>query len=81
MDPELIEITEIDKMGRSAFERATQYAKDREVFGRPIGLSQSVQHPLAETGVELEVAYMLIMSSASRYDNGRDCGAKASGSK
>ncbi|RLA38891.1 MAG: acyl-CoA dehydrogenase, partial [Gammaproteobacteria bacterium] len=68
-------------MGRSALERATQYAKDREVFGRPIGMNQSVQHPLAENWVELEAAYLLIMSAASRYDSGLDCGAQANGSK
>ncbi len=68
-------------MGRSALERATQYAKDREVFGRPIGMNQSVQHPLAENWVELEAAYLLIMSAASRYDAGLDCGAQANGAK
>jgi len=68
-------------MGRSALQRATQYAKDREVFGRPIGMNQSVQHPLAENWVELEAAYLLIMSAASRYDNGLDCGAQANGAK
>ena len=38
-------------MGRSALRRATQYAKDRSVFGRPIGMNQSVQHPLAENSI------------------------------
>jgi len=68
-------------MGRSALARATQYAKDREVFGRPIGMNQSVQHPLAENWVELEAAYLSIMHAASRYDQGLDCGAHANGAK
>ena len=68
-------------MGRSALARATQYAKDREVFGRPIGMNQSVQHPLAENWVELEAAYLSIMHAASLYDNGKECGAQANGAK
>ena len=68
-------------MGRSALARATQYAKDREVFGRPIGMNQSVQHPLAENWIELEAAYLSIMQAASRYDKGLDCGAHANGAK
>ncbi len=68
-------------MGRSALSRATQYAKDREVFGRPIGMNQSVQHPLAENWIELEAAYLKIMYAAWLYDNGKECGAYANGSK
>ncbi|HCZ49316.1 MAG TPA: acyl-CoA dehydrogenase [Gammaproteobacteria bacterium] len=68
-------------MGRSALERAAQYAKDREVFGRPIGMNQSVQHPLAENWIELEDAWLSLMRAAWLYDNGKPCGAEANGAK
>lgn len=68
-------------MGRSALERATQYAKDRVVFGRPIGMNQSVQHPLAENWIELEAAYLSLAQAAWLYDNGMPCGAQANGAK
>ncbi|HBD12606.1 MAG TPA: acyl-CoA dehydrogenase [Porticoccaceae bacterium] len=68
-------------MGRSALERAAQYAKDREVFGRPIGMNQSVQHPLAENWIELEAAWLSLMRAAWLYDNGKPCGAEANGAK
>jgi acyl-CoA dehydrogenase len=68
-------------MGRSALERATQYAKDRVVFGRPIGMNQSVQHPLAENWIELEAAYLSLAQAAWMYDNGMPCGAQANGAK
>lgn len=68
-------------MGRSALARAAQYAKERVVFGRPIGMNQSVQHPLAENWIELEAAYLSIMQAAYRYDNDMDCGAWANGAK
>jgi len=82
LNPERILLaSEAAGMGRSALARATQYAKDREVFGRPIGMNQSVQHPLAENWIELEAAYLSIMCAASRYDKGEDCGAHANGAK
>ncbi len=68
-------------MGRSALRRATQYAKDRNVFGRPIGMNQSVQHPLAENWIELEAAYLSVMRAAWLYDNKQPCGAEANAAK
>lgn len=68
-------------MGRSALRRATQYAKDRSVFGRPIGMNQSVQHPLAENWIELEAAYLSVMRAAWLYDNKQPCGAEANAAK
>jgi len=68
-------------MGRSALRRATQYAKDRNVFGRPIGMNQSVQHPLAENWIELEAAYLTVMRAAWLYDNKQPCGAEANAAK
>src|SRR5213075_3450485 len=49
MNPERILIAaEAIGVGRAALERATRYAKERVVFGRPIGQNQAIQHPLAE---------------------------------
>ena len=42
--------------GKAALARATQYAKERIVFGRPIGKNQAIQHPLAESWMQLEAA-------------------------
>ncbi|MEH6544234.1 MAG: acyl-CoA dehydrogenase family protein [Porticoccaceae bacterium] len=68
-------------LGRAALQRATQYAKDRVVFGRPIGQNQSVAHPLAESWVELEAANLMVFRAAAAYDNGEDCGAYANAAK
>jgi len=68
-------------MGRSALRRAVQYAKDRNVFGRPIGMNQSVQHPLAENWIQLEAAYLSVMRAAWLYDNKQPCGAEANAAK
>ena len=68
-------------IGRQALARATQYAKDRVVFGRPIGQNQSIQHPLAHSWMELEAAWLVTMQAAALYDAGRPCGAQANMSK
>ena len=68
-------------IGRQALMRATQYAKDRVVFGRPIGQNQSIQHPLAHSWMELEAAWLATMQAAALYDAGRPCGAQANMAK
>ena len=68
-------------MGRDAIDRAAKYAKDRVVFGRPIGQNQGVQHPLAEAWTYLESAYWMCMRAAWLYDNGQSCGAEANAAK
>jgi len=62
-------------LGRAALKRAAQYAKERVVFGRPIGQNQGIQHPLAERWVELEAAELLVLRAAAAYDQGEDPGA------
>ncbi|MGE0718514.1 MAG: acyl-CoA dehydrogenase family protein [Alphaproteobacteria bacterium] len=82
LNPERIMIgAEAIGIGRAALARATQYAKDRIVFGRPIGQNQSVQHPLAESWMELEAANLMIFKAATLYDTGRPCGAEANAGK
>jgi acyl-CoA dehydrogenase len=68
-------------LGRVALKRATQYAKEREVFDRPIGKNQGVQHPLAERWMELEAADLMMLRAAWLYDQGKPCGAEANAAK
>ncbi|MFN3727645.1 MAG: acyl-CoA dehydrogenase family protein [Allosphingosinicella sp.] len=68
-------------LGRGALARASAYARDRKVFGRPIGANQGIQHPLAENWAYLESAYWMIMRAAWLYDAGLPCGAEANAGK
>ena len=68
-------------IGRAALAKAAAYAKERIVFGRPIGQNQGVQHPLARAWAELEAANLLAFKAAALFDSGRDCGAEANASK
>lgn len=68
-------------LGRAALKRAAQYAKERVVFGRPIGQNQGVAHPLAKAWAELEAANLMAFKAAALYDAGRDCGAEANAAK
>ncbi len=68
-------------IGRAALAKAATYAKERVVFGRPIGQNQGVQHPLAKSWAELEAANLLAFKAAALYDAGKDCGAEANAAK
>jgi acyl-CoA dehydrogenase len=68
-------------IGQDALRRATQYARERVVFDRPIGKNQGIQHPLAERWMSLEAAYLMAMKAAWLYDNTRPCGAEANSAK
>lgn len=68
-------------IGRCALDRAAKYANDRVVFGRPIGMNQGVQHPLAESWAELEAASLMAFRAAALYDAGHDCGKEANAAK
>ena len=82
LNPERILIAaEATGLGQAALERAAQYAKDRVVFGRPIGQNQSIQHPLAVNWIELEAAELLTYKAASLYDAKQNCGAEANSAK
>ncbi|MGO1501319.1 MAG: acyl-CoA dehydrogenase family protein, partial [Marinobacter sp.] len=82
LNPERVLIgAEAIGIGRNALDRAVKYARDRVVFGRPIGKNQSIQHPLAVNWMELEAAFYTCMNAASRYDKGLDCGAQANSAK
>jgi len=68
-------------IGRNALDRAAKYARERVVFDRPIGMNQSIQHPLAKNWVELEAAYLLGQKAAWLYDSGQPCDAEANAAK
>ena len=68
-------------LGRAALRRATDYARERVVFNRPIGQNQGIQHPLAKCWMELEAADLMIFKAASLYDRGEHCGAQANAAK
>ena len=73
MNPERILIAaEAVGLGRAALARATRYAGERVVFGRPIGQNQGIQHPLAERWIELEAAELLVLRAAAAYDRGEE---------
>ncbi len=82
LNPERILIgAEAVGIGQNALARAAEYARERVVFGRPIGKNQSIQHPLAECWMELEAAYLMCMSAASLYEKGLPCGPQANAAK
>jgi acyl-CoA dehydrogenase len=75
MNPERILIAaEAVGLGRAALARAANYAKERVVFGRPIGQNQGIQHPLATCWIDLEAAELLVLRAAAAYDRGEDVG-------
>ncbi|KAF7901122.1 hypothetical protein EAF00_003343 [Botryotinia globosa] len=56
-------------LGYAALYRASQYAKERIVFGRPIGMNQGIQHPLADAYMHLEAAKLATYHAAKLYDS------------
>ena len=82
MNPERILIAaESVGLGRCALARATQYAKERVVFDRPIGQNQGIQHPLAANWMALESANLMVFKAAWLYDTGKPSGAEANAAK
>ena len=82
MNPERILIgAEAIGIGMEALQRASKYAQERVVFGRPIGQNQSIQHPLAESWAQLEAAWMMCIKAASLFDKGMPCGAESNAAK
>ena len=66
---------------RFFIDRATAYAKDREVFGRPIGMNQGVQFPIARNYVETQAAALMVDQAAALFDAGQPCGTEANMAK
>ncbi len=82
LNPErLLVAAEAVAIGQDALRRATRYARERVVFGRPIGQNQGIQHPLAERWMALEAAWAMVMKGAWLYDHQQPCGAEANAAK
>lgn len=82
LNPERILVAaECVGVGRRALAKAVEYAGVRNVFGRPIGMNQSIQHPLAESWMALEAADLMVWKAAALYDAGKPCGAEANAAK
>ncbi|HEY4352990.1 MAG TPA: acyl-CoA dehydrogenase family protein [Paraburkholderia sp.] len=62
-------------------DKVSQYAKERIVFGRPIGQNQGVQFPIARSFVNVEAASLMRFEAARRFDANEPCGAQANMAK
>ena len=62
-------------------ERASAYARERRVFGRPIGQNQGVQFPIARAYIGMRAAELMVREAAALYEAGKDCGAEANMAK
>ena len=68
-------------IGRVALEKAVKYANERVVFGRPIGMNQGSQFPLADSLARLDAAELVLRKATWLYDNGQPCGREANTAK
>lgn len=68
-------------IGRYALNKAVRYAKERSVWGKPIGAHQGLQHPLAQVKSRLEAASLLAQKAAWLFDSGEPAGAEANMAK
>jgi len=67
--------------GRFFVDRASAYAAQREVFGRPIGQNQGVQFPIARAHVQIEAAALMVARASGLFDAGWACGTEANMAK
>jgi alkylation response protein AidB-like acyl-CoA dehydrogenase len=68
-------------LGFAALRKAAIYGRERVVFGRPIAQNQAIQHPLAESWMQLEAARLMINQAAKLYDGGYEAGEYANAAK
>jgi alkylation response protein AidB-like acyl-CoA dehydrogenase len=62
-------------------EKATDYAKERVVFDRPIGKNQGIQFPLARAYAQMRAAELMVHKAAALFDGDMNCGAEANMAK
>jgi alkylation response protein AidB-like acyl-CoA dehydrogenase len=67
--------------GKFIVDRASAYAKEREVFGRPIGENQGVQFPIARAHVQVTAAGLMVDNAAQMFERGEPCGSEANMAK
>jgi acyl-CoA dehydrogenase len=63
--------------GRWFIEKAVNYAKERKLFGRPIGQNQGVQYPIARAYTQIEAADLMVRKAAALFEAGVNAGAEA----
>jgi acyl-CoA dehydrogenase len=68
-------------LGRVALDHAVRYGNDRHVFGRPIGMNQGLQFPLADSLARLDAAELVLRKAAALFDAGKPCGREANTAK
>jgi acyl-CoA dehydrogenase len=61
--------------------KATAYARERVVFGRPIGQNQGIQFPIAKAYAAMRAAELMVKEATRKYEAGLDCGAEANMAK
>ena len=82
LNPERVLLgAEATGLGRVAIQKASRYARERIVFGRPIGQNQGIQHPLAKAWMQVEAASLMVFKAASLFDQGKDCAVEANTAK
>jgi acyl-CoA dehydrogenase len=82
LNPERVLLgAEATGLGRVAIRKASKYAQERIVFGRPIGQNQGIQHPLAKAWMQVEAASLMVFKAATMFDQGLECGAEANTAK
>jgi acyl-CoA dehydrogenase len=82
LNPERVLLgAEATGLGRVAIKKAAKYAQERVVFGRPIGMNQGIQHPLAKAWMQVEAAALMVFKAATLFDKGEDCGVEANSAK
>ena len=67
--------------GRWFVDKASEYAREREVFGRPIGQNQGVQFPIARAYAQIEAANLMVQEAANKFDQGLSIGREANMAK
>ena len=68
-------------LGRVALDTAVKYGNEREVFGRPIGMNQGLQFPLADSLARLDAAELVLRKATWLYDRGEPCAREANTAK
>lgn len=82
LNPERVAAAGVNNgIARFAIEQAAQYAKDRSVWGRPIGAHQGVAHPLAEAYIGVQSARLMAATAADQFDKGLDAAEAANMAK
>lgn len=82
LNPERVLLgAEATGLGKVAIAKASKYAQERIVFGRPIGQNQGIQHPLAKAWMQVAAAELMVWKAASLFDQGKECGVEANTAK